>query len=218
MKSGRKLLSRVEFASFLVYSPRGKTELSTKSRKVRDAIKYDIPGKIDSIVNRLSQQLLNFPRWFGSDVIVVPVPRSSPFPQGPFKPENTLWVSKQICLALVRNGLASDVVPCLERIYATKKSAYSAPGERPTVFEHYDSIVCTPPLFQASKILVVDDILTKGRTMLASASRVVEACPNSSVRGFALLRTMGLIPEIERIIDCCVGTLEFSNEDTHRNP
>ncbi len=195
------------------------SDVSIQSRKVRDAIKHDIPGKIDAIVERLSQQHINFPGWFGRDLTVIPIPNSSPFPHGPFiSPENTLWVSKQICLALVKHGLAAAMVPCLKRIHSVKKSAYSSPGDRPSVVAHYESIECNPALISTPRALVVDDVITKGRTMLASASRIAEVFPNLKIQGFAILRTMGLVADIERIIDCCTGTLEFSNWEVYRNP
>jgi len=70
---------------------------------------------------------------------------------------------------------------------------------------------------QPQKVLLVDDIVTKGCTLLACSSRVQEAFPDAEIPAFAMLRTMGLVrtmglgPDIERIVDPCVGliTAEF---------
>lgn len=214
-----KLLSKIEFASFLIYSPRGQNEVSVKSRKVRDAIKHDAPGRIDEIVKRLSTETSKFPGWFGPKVSVIPMPRSSPFPKGPFiTPATTLWVGKRICEALQIHGLAGEITPCLERTRAIKKSAYSAPGDRPSASEHYETLACHPLLNLADHILIVDDVITKGSTMLAAVSRVSEAFPNAKVRGFTLLRTMGLVPEVDKILDCCVGAITYQNGKVDREP
>lgn len=43
---------------------------------------------------------------------------------------------------------------------------------RPTVSVHYDSFVLKRPLNTPERIVLIDDIVTKGRTLLAAASRV----------------------------------------------
>jgi Na+/citrate or Na+/malate symporter len=45
------------------------------------------------------------------------------------------------------------------------------------------------------RILLVDDVITKGRTLIAAATRVHEAFPQAPICAFALLRTMGLVAE-----------------------
>ena len=67
-------------------------------------------------------------------------------------------------------------------------------------------------------ITVVDDIVTKGATLLAAASRVAEAFPGAEVRTFALLRTMGLVENVERIVDPCQGTISWTGVDVERDP
>lgn len=56
-------------------------------------------------------------------------------------------------------------------------------------------------------LVVVDDVVTKGATLLAAAAVLQEAFPASRVRGFALVRTMGLVLEVDRILDPCLGTI-----------
>jgi hypothetical protein len=67
-------------------------------------------------------------------------------------------------------------------------------------------------------IVLVDDVITKGRTLLAAATRVHEAFPNARIRAFALLRTMGMVPEIGQLLDPCVGEIRWQGGDAHRNP
>jgi hypothetical protein len=121
--------------------------------------------------------------------------------------------------------LARDVVPILARVSAVRKSAISAPGERPTVHQHYDSfavqIVAPAPIH----IVLIDDVVTAGSTLLAAASRIAEAYPEASVRAFALIRTMSgvevdqvIAPATGTIISPCVGWIKPRGDRALRQP
>ena len=56
----------------------------------------------------------------------------------------------------------------------------------------------------------MDDVVTKGAMLLTCADLLREEFPNADVRGFALLRTMGLQPEVDEYIDPCVGTIRLN--------
>ena len=75
---------------------------------------------------------------------------------------------------------------------------------------HLDSLAVDIPLAQPPRIAVVDDIVTKGATLLAVASLVKDAFPQADVSVFAVLRTMGLQPEVERILEPCVGVIRLT--------
>jgi hypothetical protein len=66
--------------------------------------------------------------------------------------------------------------------------------------------------------VLVDDVITKGRTLLAAAARIQEAFPQTPIRSFAFLRTMGLVAEVSRLIDPCVGEIRWHAGDAHRTP
>jgi hypothetical protein len=92
-------------------------------------------------------------------------------------------------------------------------------GKRPTVAAHYASFGLQSPPEQAPvSILLVDDVITKGRTLLAAATRVQEAFPGTPIRAFALLRTLGMVAEVERLLDPCVGRIRWRAGDAHRAP
>ena len=69
-----------------------------------------------------------------------------------------------------------------------------------------------------SQVVLVDDVVTKGRTLLAAAARLHEAFPTIDIRAFALLRTMGLGQRVDRLLDPCVGEIRWRAGDAHRNP
>ena len=150
--------------------------------------------------------------FFGSDVALLPAPGSAPLVSGGASPPSV------ICRSLVAQGLAAEIRLCLRRTEAVPKSAYARLGERPSVQRHYETMAADADLAEPHKILIVDDFITRGRTLLAAASRVSEAFPKCEVRAFALIRTMGLIPEIENIVDPCVGSISHEDGDAVRQP
>jgi hypoxanthine phosphoribosyltransferase len=77
---------------------------------------------------------------------------------------------------------------------------------------------CAPSLIQPARIVMVDDVVTKGRTLLAAARRVREAFPNSEVKGFALIRYLGLVPDIESFKAPINGTIDLRDGDAERQP
>ncbi len=129
-------------------------------------------------------------------------------------------VTELLAAALVREGLGKTAWGGLQRVRAVRKSATAAAGERPTVGKHYDSfaVVGTDTFCGAGHIILIDDVVTKGRTLLAAATRLQEAFPHARIRAFALLRTMGLIPCVNRLLDPCVGQIRWRAGDAHRNP
>jgi predicted amidophosphoribosyltransferase len=151
--------------------------------------------------------------FFGDDVVLVPVPRSSPLVAG------ALWPADVICREMVRQGLARSVEPALRRVNAVPKSAFSRVGERPNVDKHLETMQAQARLLAGDRITVVDDVVTKGRTLYAGCVLVQEAAPTANVLAFGLIRTMGLIPEVEQIVDPCTGTLTYNSwGDVDREP
>ncbi len=108
--------------------------------------------------------------------------------------------------------------PGLRRVHAVPRSATAKAWERPTVHRHYASLAVDEAAIRLDEVLLVDDVITKGRTLLAAASRLQAAFPAARIRAFALLRTLGLDPEVERLLDPCVGEIRWRAGDAHRRP
>lgn len=145
--------------------------------------------------------------FIGSDRHLVPMPGS-----GKTTPGN-LWGPKLICDTLHSNGMGAGVLTMLERRNAVPKSAFAAPGERPTVQTHFDSMAAHADLTTPTKITLVDDVLTKGSTMMGAARRIWSVLPNADIVGFAVFRTRNLDPDITSVVEPVIGTLRYS-EDT----
>ena len=82
-------------------------------------------------------------------------------------------------------------------------------------------VMGTPDLAmaQASPFMTgATSLQNKGRTLLAAATRVHEAFPCAQIRAFALVRTMGLVTGIPRLLDPCKGEIRWRSGDAHRSP
>lgn len=189
MATPTPLLSKVAFGALLAYSPRGASPTSIRSRGVRTDLKSVRPQLVPRVTDVLVQAVAGgrLGAFFGEDVVLVPAPRSAPLESG------WLWPANTLCQAIVAAGLAAEVRPCIRRRQPVPKSAFARSGERPSVQTHLDSMeVDLPDLLSARRVTVVDDVVTKGATLLACASLAKAAFPSSEVRAFAVLRTRGL--------------------------
>lgn len=196
-------ISEVRFGSFLVYSPHGQSQVSKTSKDWCLRIKQDSGGAIALTVKRLREELDATPlgEFLAPGVTIVPAPRSAPLVEG------ALWPARRIADELVSVGLATEVLPVVRRAVPVPKSATAARGDRPPLTQHIDSFALEPLLANPQRITIVDDVITMGRTLLAVATVLAARFPGADIRAFALVRTMGLQPDVETILMPCVGVI-----------
>ena len=209
------MIRAVAYASCYVYSPTGVGAVCERSRLLRALLKAGDSSFMLKYALRVRQQATDSPLltgFFGPTDVLVPVPGSAPSVTEGF------WAAKHLAVALVNEGLGGAAWSVLRRVRAVRKSATAAPGERPTVNLHYESFLIERPAIAPESIVLVDDVVTKGRTLLAAASRVHEAFPGAQIRAFALVRTMGLIPGVEQLLDPCKGEIRWRSGDAYRIP
>ncbi|HEV3458113.1 MAG TPA: hypothetical protein VHG32_16220 [Thermoanaerobaculia bacterium] len=190
------MLSSLPFGSFLAYSPRGTSAAELAAQTICREIKRDGYVRRESVEERIIPYAVRRLRecltpgladFLAADVVLVPAPGSAPLP--PRQP-NALWVARRICEELRAAGFGSGMEVLLLRRLAVAKSAFARRGARPGVSEHFDSFVVAPRAAgPPARITLVDDVITKGATLLAGASRLAEAFPDATVRAFALVRT-----------------------------
>ncbi|HYL04957.1 MAG TPA: phosphoribosyltransferase [Thermoanaerobaculia bacterium] len=190
------MLSSLPFASFLAYSPHGQSAAEQAATTICREIKRDgyvrrkhgeeriIPYAVRRLRECLTAGLADF---LAADVVLVPAPGSAPLlPRQP----NAPWISRRICEELRAAGFGCRMDALLLRRQAVAKSAFARRGARPGVQEHYDSFEVAPRLGEPpARITLIDDVITRGATLLAGASRLAEAFPDATVRAFALVRT-----------------------------
>jgi len=217
------LLSTLEYASYLSYTPRGTEEEAKLSKRIMSFIKGDRIVSSKSIQNipmsefiakNLKDELdkLPFADLFGKDVSLVPVPKSSLMIPG------TLWVPQRLVHALCKFDLGKEF-NCLIRKEAVPQAHFSKPEDRPKPLDHYKTIDVQKSMETPKNILLVDDIVTRGATLLGAASQLAEVFPNIPIRAFAVMRTISNPNEFEKINSPVVGTISLNTSgNTHRDP
>jgi hypothetical protein len=148
---------------------------------------------------------------FSGGAVLVPVPGSAPSGDAP-------WAASTLAVALRDVGLAHTVWMGLRRRVAVRKSATAPSCARPTVPEHYESFLVIPPSMMIRRIVLIDDVITKGRTLLAAAARLQAAFPHADIRAFALIRTVGFRQRVDCLIEPCDGVVRWAGGDARREP
>lgn len=206
----------IPYGTLFNYSPRGRSERSVTSRNLCGAIKAGRPKVVEKAVAYLNRtEAENLRPFLNEDTTLVPVPRSAPLVA------DAIWPSKVIAEQLVQAGFGREVLPCIQRTNAIRKSSSQFNADsRPSVREQYDSLAVTPELASPTHITLIDDVLTLGRTTFACAQRLAEAYPNAEIRIFTLIRTQGFIPNVENIFDPSLGTISYNPNSgkTTRDP
>jgi predicted amidophosphoribosyltransferase len=208
------VIRRLAYASCYVYSPAGKGEICERSRLLRALLKEGdahFMVKYAARVQQQAEQCSQLAGFFRDADVLVPVPRSS------IKACGT-WVAADLARALVHEGLGTMAWSGLHRVCAVPKSATATRGARPTVTCHFESFLVERPSVDPASVVLIDDVITRGRTLLAAAARVREAFPHAQIRAFALLRTMGFIAGVERLLDPCRGEIRWQRGDARRIP
>lgn len=213
------LLSSLQFGATLAYSPRGTTEPSGRSATFVRALKQNkrlgIQGGITSarfLATRMAERVheLPFAEHFSADAVLVPMPRAG------LRRKGALWPALEIAEALVECGFCADVRILLKRTTALRKAATAAAQDRPTALQHFDSIAVDAAITHPSLVLV-DDVVTRGATMLGAASRLHARSPGVKIFGFAAARTIS-DREITEVFDPVVGVIELRKGQTFRVP
>jgi hypothetical protein len=208
------VIENLAYASCYVYSPAGKGAVCERSRLLRALLKEGDAHFMIKYALRVQQQVEPWARlagFFRSDDVLVPVPGSSPRVRG-------TWASADLAHALVHEGLGAMAWHGLHRVLPVPKSATAVPGGRPTVSRHYQSFCMDQPPVHPAGVMLIDDVITKGRTLLAAGIRVRETFPGVQVRAFALMRTMGLIVGVDQLLDPCTGEIRWRWGDAQRTP
>lgn len=98
------------------------------------------------------------------------------------------------------------------RIYTTGKT-----GPKP--IEHYNSMAVKETLDDPKEILLIDDVITRGATLLGAANKLADAFPNAQIHALAFMRTKSDPAEFVRILDPCKGKILLREDgSTIRNP
>lgn len=217
-------ITSLDFGSLLCYTPRGSSTDIDRAREVMKIIKADhfvnnppilMSEWLARTVHR-SMGNLPFASFFQADTVLVPVPSSS------LMQPNSLWVPSRMADALVKEGLGKEVAAWLVRKTPVRKAAWSKPSDRPKPKEHIATMsvqgrVSEPP---PDQILLVDDIITRGSTLLGAANSLAEALPKARIRAFVAMMTISDPSDFVALYKPVLGTVQYQprTEDTIRRP
>jgi hypothetical protein len=204
------------FAACYVYSPKGESDVSQSSRQLCARVKSGGTQWLESYAATINQEVTHgttaFQEFFSKTTVLVPIPE--------YRASRgiSMWCARRLAVAMKETGLAEEVWTGLRRISSVERSSSAWMWERPTVQQHYLSFEVTAPSRAVTNILLVDDVITKGRTLAAAAMRMQEAFPKADVRAFALIRTMGFVLNVPRLFEPCQGVIHWNGEDAYRAP
>jgi adenine/guanine phosphoribosyltransferase-like PRPP-binding protein len=121
---------------------------------------------------------------------------------------DTLWVPHRIAMAMVGMGFGKEVAPLLVRTRSVPKAHLARSSkDRSTVTDHYESMRVQTTLSEPGEIVLVDDVVTQGATLLGAANRLASAFPGTPIRAFAIMRTISNAAEFVKEYDPCVGMI-----------
>jgi hypothetical protein len=204
----------LSFASCYSYCPRGLGAAAEASRRLCARVKAAAPSWLPCYAGFVLRMSLSDPRLaalFARGTLLVPIPRSKRWDG------EALWPALELAIALRDVGLALPVWTGLRRHIEVRKSATAPSGWRPSVRQHYESFCVISPA-PVRRLVLVDDIVTKGRTLLAAAARLQAEMPYADIRAFALIRTRGFLPYIDQVTDVCHGVVHWAADDARREP
>lgn len=200
--------NRITFGSFLVYPSTAKTDETRKFKQTILRIKLDRYDRTVAMrmpeyaAKRLAEELPGSPlKDFFEGAVLVPIPQSG------LRQKHSLWPAQRICEELVRHKIAKRFEPVLERKTPVRKSAGSA--DRPAPHEHYESFDVLLPLPTASRIILVDDVITRGSTALGASWRLLDIFPELEITVFAMARTVPA-EDARQFVDIQVGMVELT--------
>ena len=164
----------------------------------------------ERIAKEVKEKLSNNPKFsefFSDDIYLVPVPKSSLIKPG------MLWVSKRLAeeFSKLKMGIVFD---CLERKTPVPASHLLKPKDRLKPKDHYNSINIKSSLQEPKKIVLIDDVLTRGATLLGCASRLKEVFPNASIKAFVAIQTISYPKNFKAVGE--ITLMSDGNSSTNR--
>jgi len=205
----------LSFATVYVYAPRGEGFTSAAARLLCQRVKainpWWVPQYARQVVELCARER-RFAEVFARDAWLVPVPGCAPTERP--------TAACALAMALHELGLGQGIWAGITRRAAVARSATALRGERPAVRQHYESfgVAAAPRGQPLHRIVLIDDVITKGRTLFAAALRLRCTFPHADIRACALVRTTGFLSHLDRVLEPCHGVVQWAGGDARREP
>lgn len=194
---------RFEFFTLLVYSPRGSSKNAINSRKLMGVCKNGDATFANKVAHKIQE--INKNNYFYNSALI-PAPRSAPLAKGAVLPTRVL------AECLVNNGLGNVVYECIQRIVPIPKSSSQYTAEtRNSVQTHLESLKVESMVIAESTLIIIDDVLTLGRTTMACAIKLKEIYPNKEIKIFCPFRTRSFEDKNILVDVRCGSTITLSS-------
>jgi len=227
------IAKKLEFCSIFSYCPRDDSKEGLLAKRLVNRIKGDKIMKVRKIIFESSEKEIKeiireipasqyvaesvrkfvdkgyFTSYFkDADVILVPIPRSTPIKKG------QLWPSYQIAMAMEKEKLGI-VKTALLRIKPVQKSSLAPPSRRPKPKDHYESMRVNKLDLDLNDcdVLLVDDVVTRGHTFMGAYWRLIEAFPKVNVKSFAAVQTISNKSEFKKYIYPVEGIIYYRKDE-----
>jgi len=173
------------------FSPTGRknqnSEFDNTSREIVAQVKR---GNSDAIRKLIEYHLAHYNGLIKDnflskgEFIAVPVPRSS------LSKDGSVWPSKVISEVFFDLGLVSEVKELIERVSPIRSSHLCAPDERPLIHEHCETLQFNNMLYTGSNFLLIDDVITRGRTLSACSQVLANSVETHNILGLAVMKSL----------------------------
>lgn len=181
----------MRYLSLLRYSPKVAGDLGDQCRGLVNAIKNDqslangtlASEAVADVLVEASKTHTGLREVFNGAASLVPIPRSAP------RSPDAMWPSLRIAKAMVDHGLGAEVLVAVERFQRIRPS-HTSGQNRPSVDEHIATLRhCLSLHARPNKIILVDDVITKGVTAWACKTVIQEVLPDAEIVTFAAVST-----------------------------
>ena len=170
------------YATFASYHSSDFSEVGKRAKFFVDQIKRPNEATLKKALGYVHRHGV-LKDFLNQNQVLVPVPGHAK------RKADSAWPSIYIANTAVSLELGKNVLPCIRRHTAIRKSSLiRLADDRPTVDEHMQTLKIDAELESPSRITLVDDVMTLGRTSFACALLLHQRWPEADIRFFAMFR------------------------------